>query len=141
MQFDPNNNIVKLCALGMQLEGEGKKEEALKLFEQAWNESENDFEKFISAHYIARHQKTINDKLNWDQTALSLALKINDENVKGSYPSLYLNIAKCYEDLKETGKAMEYYQSALLYTDLLPADGYGMMIKQGINNGIKRITK
>jgi len=25
MQFDPDNNIVKLCAKGMSMEGEGKK--------------------------------------------------------------------------------------------------------------------
>ena len=31
MQFDPNNNTIKLCAEGMSLEGEGKKEAALPL--------------------------------------------------------------------------------------------------------------
>ena len=36
MQFDPENPIIKLCAEGMQLEGEGKKEEAEELFLQAW---------------------------------------------------------------------------------------------------------
>jgi hypothetical protein len=40
MQFDPNNNIVKLCAQGMTLEGEGKKTEALKLFQQAWTKQQ-----------------------------------------------------------------------------------------------------
>ena len=43
MHFDPNNPIIKLCAEGMMLEGEGKNEEALVLFQQAWNESTNDF--------------------------------------------------------------------------------------------------
>ena len=61
----------------------------------------NHFEKFISAHYVARHQENIQDKLKWDETALNLALKINDKNIKGALPSLYLNIAKCHEDLKD----------------------------------------
>ena len=139
MQFDPNNKIVKLCGAGMELEGQGQKEEALKLFQQAWNEAENDFEKFTAAHYVARHQENIKDKLKWDETALQLALKINDDNVRGAYPSLYLNIAKCYEDLNDLTNAIEYYSLAFSYANLLPDNGYGNMIKGGIMNGIERV--
>jgi hypothetical protein len=32
MQFDPNNKIVQLCAQGMDMGGEGKMEDAHKLF-------------------------------------------------------------------------------------------------------------
>ncbi|WP_152270737.1 tetratricopeptide repeat protein [Agriterribacter humi] len=141
MEFDSNNNVVKLCAQGMDLEGKGKLEEASKLFLQAWDEATNDFEKFTAAHYVARHQKTVVDKLNWDETALNLALKINDDKMKGSYPSLYLNIAKCYEDLKDVDNAKKNYQLALSFTNLLPDNGYGKMIKCGILNGIERVTK
>jgi tetratricopeptide (TPR) repeat protein len=139
MQFDPNNTIVKLCAQGMALEGEGKSEEALQLFQQAWNEATNDFEKFIAAHYVARHQNSVAEKLQWDETALDLALKINDPKMKGSYPSLYLNIAKCYEDMKDFDNARKNYQLALSYTNFLPDDGYGNMIRSGINKGIERV--
>ncbi len=140
MQFDPNNNIVKLCARGMSLEGEGKNEEALQLFQQAWNEATNDFEKFTSAHYVARHQKDIVTKLKWDETALNFALKIKDENMQQNYPSLYLNMAKCYEDLKDFDNAKKNYQLAFSFIDLLPDNGYGNMIKRGILNGIERIN-
>lgn len=78
MQFDPNNEIVKLCAEGMELERQGKKKEALQLFQKTWNNADNDFEKFTS-HYVARHQNTIEDKLKWDKTALDLAVQINDD--------------------------------------------------------------
>ena len=140
MQFDPNNNVVKLCAQGMSLEGEGKPEDAYKIFQQAWSEATDDFEKFTSAHYVARHQKSVADKLRWDETALNLALKIEDENMKANYPSLYLNVAKCYEDLKDFDNARNNYQLALSFTNLLPDDGYGKMIKSGIINGIERVT-
>jgi tetratricopeptide (TPR) repeat protein len=139
MQFDTNNKIVKLCAQGMTLEGEGKKEEALKFFQQAWDDATNDFEKFTSAHYVARHQENITDKLKWDKTALNIALKINDENMKGTYPSLYLNIGKCYEDLNDFQSARVNYELALSFTTFLADDGYGKMIKSGIMNGIDRV--
>jgi hypothetical protein len=141
MQFDPNNKIVKLCTQGMSLEGEGKPEEASNMFLQAWNESSNDFEKFTSAHYVARHQKSVSDKLDWDSIALDYALKINDDAIKGSYPTLYLNIARCYEDLNDRNNAGKNYQLALSFADHLPNDGYGKMIKSGIMNGMERISQ
>ena len=57
MEFNPNNPIVKLCLQGIALEEQGDPKEAGQLFLQAWNKATNDFEKFLAAHYIARHQK------------------------------------------------------------------------------------
>jgi tetratricopeptide (TPR) repeat protein len=139
MQIDPENHINKLCAQGMQLEGEGKNEEAAKIFQQAWEDAANDFEKFIAAHYVARHQNNIAEKLKWDETALNLALNIDSDDVKGAYPSLYLNIAKGYEDMEDFAKAHENYRLALDFTAFLLDDGYGNMIRSGINRGIERV--
>lgn len=139
MQFDPENHVNKLCAQGMLLEGEGKPDEAAALFHQAWDEATNATEKFTAAHYIARHQQDVADKLKWDETALNLALEIEGTEIKAVYPSLYLNVAKCHEDLKDFVKAHENYQLALSYAQFLPEDGYGNMIRAGINNGIERV--
>jgi tetratricopeptide (TPR) repeat protein len=139
MLFDSQNPINQLCARGMQLEGEAEPEEAAKLFMQAWNEAINSTEKFIAAHYLARHQNTIEDKLKWDETALSLALELNNPEVNGAFPSLYLNVAKCYEDLKDFDRAAENYQSALEYAKSLPQDGYSNMIRSGVKSGIERV--
>ncbi len=117
MKFSPSNNIVKLCLQGMDMEEKGKPEEAGKLFLQGWNEATNDFEKFLAAHYVARHQKTVSDKLKWLETDLEYALKINDDTVKSALPSLYLNIAKCYEDLFDAKKSKENAELATLFKD------------------------
>jgi len=117
MEFNPSNNIIKLCLKGMAMEGKGKPEEASRLFLQAWNESTNDFEKYIAAYYVARHQKDVRDKLKWFETSLRFALKINDVTVKSAFPSLYSNIAKCYEELNHLGSAKENYESARSFSD------------------------
>lgn len=91
----------------MAMEEKGEPEEALKLFMQGWNEATNDFGKFLTAHYIARHQHAVSDKLKWLQIALKHALTINDDTVKSAFPALYSNIAKCYEDLNDPEKAKE----------------------------------
>ena len=117
MEFNPNNNVVKLCLQGMSMEENGKPEEARKLFLQAWKEATNNFERFISAHYVARHQKNVSGKLKWLETALQFALKINDDTVKSALPSLYLNIASCYEDLSDPDKAKKNHELATLLKD------------------------
>jgi tetratricopeptide (TPR) repeat protein len=141
MLFDPNNPIIQRCAQGMNLEAEGQSAAASQLFQQAWKDASTALEKFISAHYVARHQPTVAEKLHWDQMALQLALPIEDERVRGAFPSLYLNVGKGYEDLKDFEKAKENYQLALAFTDYLLADGYGKMIEAGIRAGIQRVTQ
>lgn len=117
MEFNPNNNIIKLCLQGMDMEEKGKPEEASRLFLQAWNETTNDFEKFTAAYYVARHQKNVPDKLKWLETALQFALKINNNTVNGAFPSLYSNIAKCYEDLSDLNNAKKNYELAISFKD------------------------
>lgn len=139
MQFDPENEINILCAQGMQLEGEGKPEEAKKTFQQAWDKAQTPLEKLTAAHYLARHQDSVADKLIWDGIALDWAKTVDNEQSKALYPSLYLNIAKCQEDMTDFAKAHENYLLALSFTSFLPYDGYGNMIRAGINKGIERV--
>jgi rifampin ADP-ribosylating transferase len=68
IQFDPNNNIVKLCVKGMGMEDSGKPDEAKMLFLKAWNEATNDFERFIASYYVARHQENRSAELKWLET-------------------------------------------------------------------------
>ncbi len=123
MEFNPNNTIVKLCLQGMDLEGKSKPEEAGRIFLQAWNEATNDFEKFLASHYIARQQKNVSDKLKWLDTGLQLALKIDNDYFKGIFPSLYSNIAKCYEELGDPDNAKMNDDLAISFSDKLPDKG------------------
>lgn len=141
MHSNSDNKVIQLCTKGMEMEASEKPGEAQAMFLQAWNEATNDFEKFTAAHYVARHQKSVQDKLKWDETALAFALKINDSSMPANYPSLYLNIAKCYEDLKDLHNARKNYQAALNYENNLPDNGYGQMIRSGIKNGLERLSK
>ncbi len=123
MEFSPNNKIISLCLQGMSMEDTGQPEEAKKLFLQAWNEATNDFEKFTAAFYVARHQQNVVEKLKWHQTALSSAIKTNDDTVKTAFPSLYTNIAKCYEALSDAGNAEKYHELAASFTHNLTDKG------------------
>ncbi len=123
MEFNPNNNVVKLCIQGMGMEEKGEPEKAASLFLQAWDEATNDFEKYIAAYYVARHQKNVSGKLQWFETALNFALKINNDSVMGAFPSLYSNIAKCYEELNDPDKAKKHHELATSFKDKISDKG------------------
>jgi hypothetical protein len=50
--MNPDNPVVRLCAEGMNAEGEGRPDEAKRLFQQAWDESTDDFQACVAAHYL-----------------------------------------------------------------------------------------
>lgn len=99
MEFSPTNPVIKLCLQGMQMEENGRSEEAGALFQRSWQDAEDDFEKYITAYFVARHQSDVPDKLEWYETALQYALKVNDDAVKSAFTTLHTNIALCYEEL------------------------------------------
>src|SRR4051794_35444458 len=105
MEFSPTNHVVRLCVGGVGMEERGEADEAGRLFLQAWNEATNDFEKYIGAYFVAKHQLNVSDKLEWLGTALQFALKVDNVAASSAFPGLYSSIAKCYQDLGDAKNA------------------------------------
>ena len=114
VEFNPNNPIIQRCLQGMAMEESGRADEASNIFSEAWKEATNDFEKFLTAHFMARHQNDIRDKLHWLEIALHLALRINNVAINSALPSLYSNLAKCYEKLGKAEKANKIQELVIL---------------------------
>lgn len=112
MEFNPSNNVVKLCIQGMAAEEKGDAGEARRVFRQAWNKSGNDFEKYLAAYYVARQEENTPDKLNWLEKALDFALKVKSDAARSAFPNLYSKIAECYEDLGDVENAKKSHDLA-----------------------------
>ena len=123
MEFSPFNHVVKLCIQGMRMEEEGKADEALDFFMQAWTEAADDHEKLISAYFVARQQKTVPDRLRWLQIALDHALIIKDDRGSSALPGLYSKISETYTTLGEAAMAAEYARLASSYKSNLVDKG------------------
>lgn len=121
MEFNPNNPIVRLALQGMAMEEQDKPEAAKTLFLQAWNEATNNFERFIAAYYIARHQATVPDRLQWLEASLTAAQSINDDAVKAAFPALYTAVAECYDELADADNAKKNRDLAASFNET-PSD-------------------
>lgn len=84
---------------------ERSREEAERLFLKAWNETENDFERYLAAYYVARQQIAVADRLKWLESALRFAKTVNSPAVISAFPNLYSKIAECYEEMGEKENA------------------------------------
>lgn len=133
------NAVMGLCAKGMELEGVGQPEEAFKLFKSAWDQSIDDFERCIAAHYVARHQNSPSDSLQWNQEALDCAMRVEDDRVLEFFASLYLNLGKAKEETGNKEGAKQLYESAAGKLNDVPEGPYKDIIRDGIDRGLKRV--
>jgi tetratricopeptide (TPR) repeat protein len=140
MKLDPNSPIVQLCVAGVACEAEHRFNDAMSLYMQAWNEASNDFELCIAAHYVARHQRSTRDALNWNLKALKRAGAVADDRVAEFYPSLYLNVAKSYEEAGDQERAREFYKLAADKLAELSSGAYREMVQDGIARGLQRVS-
>ncbi|MCB0197857.1 MAG: hypothetical protein KDJ65_38285 [Anaerolineae bacterium] len=136
--IDPQNPVVKLCAAGMQAEAEGQFDKAYDLFEQAWMTSQDDYERCVAAHFVARQQDDPQQMLHWNLEALAQAESVADERVQSFYPSLYLNLGFSYETLGNRVEARRHYEQAAQRLDVLPSDPYGDTVRDGVTRGLAR---
>ena len=86
MEIDPNNPVVRLCAGGITAEMQGRWDEATRLYREAWEARQDDYEACIVSHYLARVQRTPNEALAWNQESLRYADAVNDERVAPFFP-------------------------------------------------------
>ncbi|NVJ06944.1 hypothetical protein HUW63_17040 [Myxococcus sp. AM001] len=138
--MDLENPVVKLCAQGMQAEAARRPEEARACFQQAWEVATDDYEACIAAHYLARHQPTLEDTRHWNQVSLDRARTLDDDRVRPFFASLHLNLGKCAEDRGDFATARAHYQQAVDALPHVPEGPYRNVVEQGLGAAIARVT-
>ena len=97
---------------GVDAEFQRRPEDARLLYQRAWDNAQDDYERCVAAHYMARFQPAPEEALRWNQIALAHAEMVNDERVTAFYPSLYVNLGRSHELLGDEAKAQHYYELA-----------------------------
>jgi hypothetical protein len=138
--MDPNNLVVKLCVAGISEEMAGRRNEAAKLYQGAWDCRSNDCDACVAAHYVARLQATPEQTLHWNSEALRFAESAKDSELLQFFPSLYLNLGKSHEDLKNLDDAKKFYLLAREAAGVLPDGEYAATVKRGIHAGLERVA-
>ncbi len=113
--FDPSNEIVKMCIKAMALERENKINEAKEVYLNGFLHAKVEMEKVITAHFLGKIENDILEKIKWFEIALKFAKNSNDVGVRSTLWSHYNNIAMCNKSLGDFELEKEYSSLAEKY--------------------------
>lgn len=144
--------IMSRIGEGMELGQRGDRAAARCLFSEIWDEISPDgdaLHRCALAHAMADVQDQAEQELVWDLRALEAADSITDHRarqagvaspVRAFYPSLHLNLGDVYRRLGELDRAREHLERGRAEVGTLADDGYGQMIKDGLDRLAERLA-
>lgn len=96
----------------------------------------------VLAHYLADTETDLDAEISWDETALAEHAGVSDEDLAplgipsagGFAPSLHLNLGDGYLRRGDPGRARNHLEQGLALTEELGSEGYGAMIRSGLQN-------
>jgi len=141
-----------LIAEGMELGRRGDRAGARQALAGTWaaigREEGDPLHRCALAHAMADLQDDVREELRWDERALAAAHALSDERavaggvpggVAGFYPSLHLNLAECHRRLGDAERAREHLALGRAALGALPDDGYGRMVRGGLDRLADRL--
>lgn len=137
--IDGDSVVAQLCAAGIAIDGDAVAAGAL--FRQAWDARRDDFDASIAAHFLARHQPSLDESLHWNRVAAEHAEAVTDERAKPLLASLYLNLADNYVALGDSANASIVSEQGIAALQFLPADGYREFVSRGLQRLRARIAQ
>ena len=101
----------------------------------------------VLAHYLADLESDLADEIAWDERALAAYAHVDDEDLTvigiphagGMAPSLHLNLGDGYLRAGRMDEARAQLAAGVAQVEVLGADGYGAMIRQGLERLAARI--
>jgi len=107
---DTCSRTARLCIEGTQAEFDRRIDDARRLFREAWNAADGDYEACMAAHYIAHLEPDPREALRWNTIALERGRQ--DESADVFMGSLLVSLGGSYEAIGETAEADSYFALA-----------------------------
>lgn len=134
-------------AVGLALAGD--RQAGLEALMGCWEATaESDHaQRCVIAHYVADLQTSLEDEVLWDQVALAEHAHVADADLTpvgiasalGMAPSLHLNLGDGYLRQGSVREAEAELERGLQKQHVLPPDGYGAMIRGGLERLRSRV--
>jgi hypothetical protein len=115
---------------------------------ELWDQVDAPLHRCAVAHALADVQDDPHDELAWDLRALDAAGAVTDAEVvaagmlgtaAGLLPSLHLNVAEAHRRLGDLTAARRHLELGLAAVPALGDDGYGRMIRAGLDGLAARL--
>jgi hypothetical protein len=149
--MDQPDEFMRRIGEGIGLSQRGERDGARALFLRIWDELRDEgdaLHRCALAHHLADVQDDPREELAWDLRALAAADSVTKKrarqagvagSVRGFYPSLHLNLGDVYRRLGDRKRAREHLERGRAAAGVLDDDGYGKMIKGGLERLAERL--
>lgn len=105
------------------------------------SDPEEHAQRCVLAHYLADLEPRLADEVRWDEVALEEFPRVQDGDLHpvgiasaaGLAPSLHLNLGDGYLRQGDTARAREQLDRGRAAAGALAEDGYGTMIRRGLD--------
>lgn len=102
----------------------------------------------VLAHYLADREPALDDEVAWDELALREHALLADDaltvigipSARAMAPSLHLNLGDGYRRQGRVDEAREQLHAGLAAVDGLGDDGYGAMVRGGLDRLAERLA-
>lgn len=135
-------------AIGVALSGE--QDRGHQLLSECWEATAptDHAHRCVLAHYLADTETELGKEIAWDEIALEEHAFLQDDDlaslgipsINGLQPSLHLNLADGYHRQGRTVLAREHLAKGQAATEVLHDDGYGKMIRSGLEHLAQRMS-
>jgi hypothetical protein len=133
----------------VELSQTGERASAREALAEVWEQVDAPLHRCAVAHALADVQDDPHDELAWDLRALDAAGAVTDADVVAAgmpgtaaalLPSLHLNVADAHSRVGDLHAARRHVELGLAAASALGDDGYGRMIRAGLDRLAARLS-
>lgn len=112
MRFNPTSPFIQQLMQAIIQTEQGELAQAATTLDKMYRQTEDDYEKFLLAYQFSKVTTDIFERVKWLSVSLESAQKVDDEEVKSAYVTLFRDLAEAYKALGNYDYEKKYLELA-----------------------------
>lgn len=112
MRFNPTSPFIQQLMQAIIQAEQGELAQAATTLDKMYRQTDDDYEKFLLAYQFAKVTTDIFERVKWLSVSLESAQKIDDEEVKSAYVTLFRDLSEAYKALGNHDYEKKYLELA-----------------------------
>lgn len=112
MRFNPTSPFIQQLMQAIIQTEQGNLVQAEAILDRMYRQTDDDYEKFLLAYQFAKVTTDIFERVKWLSVSLESAQKIDDEEVKSAYVTLFRDLSEAYKVLGNHDYEKKYLELA-----------------------------
>ena len=112
MRFNPTSPFIQQLMQAIIQTEQGELAQAATTLDRMYQQTDDDYDKFLLAYQFSKVTMDIFERVKWLSVSLESAQKIDDEDVKSAYVTLFRDLSEAYKALGNHDYEKKYLELA-----------------------------